>query len=190
MPDRPYELSVERDRPAAPRAVEPTPSPPPREPALLALQRTHGNRYVQRVVEAGAEGGDVSASLERRIDEARPAGRPLEPALRGSMESAFGADFGAVRVHDGPQGHGLSEAVSARAFTTGSDVFFANGQYSPGSRSGRELIAHELTHVLQQGAGVQAKLWVTPAGDAQEREADDIARAVVQRETALPGTEL
>jgi hypothetical protein len=186
MPDCRHELSVDRDRPVVQRSVEPTPSPVLREPALLQLQRTYGNRYVQRVVEAGAQGGDVSTSLERRIDDARPAGSPLEPGLRGSMESAFGADFAAVRVHSGPEAHDLNEAVSARAFTTGSDVFFANGQYSPGSQSGRELIAHELTHVVQQGGGLQAKLWVSPAGDAQEREADDVARAVVQRESAQP----
>ena len=77
------------------------------------------------------------------------AGRPLPGALRGALESALGADFSAVRVHEGPQ----AAAVGAVAFAAGSQLVFAPGRYQPGSASGRRLIAHELAHVVQQRAG-------------------------------------
>ena len=63
-----------------------------------------------------------------------------------------------MRVHSNPQSHQLSQAIQAKAFTTGQDVFFNRGQYQPSSHQGQELIAHELTHVVQQkGAAVQRK---------------------------------
>jgi hypothetical protein len=72
------------------------------------------------------------------------------------MEPVFGADFSQVRVHTDTQANTLNRTLSARAFTTGRDIFFRQGEYRPGSSTGQELIAHELTHVVQQGgAGVQ-----------------------------------
>lgn len=66
------------------------------------------------------------------------------------MEHAFGADLGGVRVHSGEGAHALNRSLQAKAFTTGQDIFFREGEYSPGSSGGQELIAHELTHVMQQ----------------------------------------
>jgi hypothetical protein len=140
------------------------------EHALLRLQRTHGNRYVQRLVADG--------EVEQGIEGARGAGRPLDAGVRGRMETAFGANFSAVRVHTGAEAHGLSRALSARAFTTGTDVFFADGEYAPESSAGRGLIAHELTHVVQQAGGIRTRLVVGPAGDEYEEEAEEIARTV------------
>ena len=77
----------------------------------------------------------------------------------------------------------LNRQLNARAFTTGKDVFFRHGEYSPGASSGRELLAHELTHVVQQnGDGIQRKMTVSQPGDAHELEADQMARAVMQQE--------
>jgi hypothetical protein len=67
------------------------------------------------------------------------------------MEDAFGADFSGVKVHSDAQSDSLNQSLQATAFTTGSDVFFAKGQYKPTSPAGQELLAHELTHVVQQG---------------------------------------
>ena len=181
MHERAHLPSARRSEAVAARVSPPAPAP--QVQALLALQRSCGNRHVQRVAAAYREGGTAPASLERHIDAARSGGRPLEPGLRERMESAFATDLGAVRVHTGNGADELNRAVSARAFTTGSDVFFANGEYSPGSAAGRELIAHELTHVLQQSGGLQAKLHVTAPGGADEREADAVAREIVRRES-------
>ncbi len=95
----------------------------------------------------------------------------------------MGADFSGVRVHTGGQADTLNRNLSARAFTTGQDIFFKQGEYSPGSSGGRELLAHELTHVVQQnGDSVQTKLTVGAPGDRYEQEADSVARAVMQQE--------
>ena len=107
-------------------------------------------RAPERSPTVGLAGGPVSASVESRINSARGGGHPLEDGIRSKMESGFGADFSGVRVHTDSLSHTLSQAVQARAFTTGQDVFFRNGAYQPGSSGGQELLAHELTHVVQQ----------------------------------------
>jgi hypothetical protein len=156
--------------------------------SLLWLQRQYGNRYVGQVLRrAGAVEGDGSDmdAIERSIDQARGGGQGMDHGTRVQMESAFGADFSGVRIHTDARADGLSQSLSARAFTTGRDVFFRQGEYSPGSSSGRELLAHELTHVVQQnGDGIQRKMTVSEPGDAHEVEADQMARAVMQQEHA------
>ncbi|MGI0494418.1 DUF4157 domain-containing protein [Alkalinema pantanalense CENA528] len=90
------------------------------------------------------------ANLEQAIDQARPHGEPLAVPVRRSMEQAFGADFRQVRVHADAESEQLNRSIQAQAFTTGTDIFFRSGAYQPQSRSGQRLIAHELTHVMQQ----------------------------------------
>jgi hypothetical protein len=103
------------------------------------------------------------------------------------MEPAFGVDFGGVRVHTDTQADTLNRALSARAFTAGRDIFFRQGEYNPGSSSGRELLAHELTHVAQRGGhAVQGKLSVSQPGDAFEREADHVAQEIAQEQWGHP----
>jgi hypothetical protein len=154
--------------------------------SLLQLQKQYGNRYVDRVLaiaRQGTEHSDVSTDVERAIDQRRGGGQPLDSGVRRQMEPAFGADFGGVRVHTDSQADTLNRALSARAFTTGQDIFFRESAYQPGSSAGRELLAHELTHVVQQnGEGLRPKLTVSQPGDQHEVEADAMARAVMQRE--------
>ncbi len=161
-------------------AIEPAPE------ALQRLQRQYGNRFVQRVVDLSRRGegeASVGPEIEQSIQSARGGGQALDSGARGKMEPAFGADFGGVRVHADGQADTLNRALSARAFTTGQDIFFKQGEYSPGSSSGRELLAHELTHVVQQnGSQVQTKLSLGVPGDRYEQEADGVARAVMQQE--------
>jgi hypothetical protein len=104
----------------------------------------------------GLADGPVDGGTEQSIQKARDGGHALEPKVRGSMESAFRAEFGSVRVHTDSQADTLNRSLNARAFTTGSDLFFKRGAYNPGSSDGQKLIAHELTHVVQQG-GSSAK---------------------------------
>ena len=96
-------------------------------------------------------GGKVSSDLESEINRARGGGQVLAPEMRLKMGEAMGADFSGVRVHTDGRADTLNCSVGARAFTTGQDLFFKKGEYNPGSRDGQELIAHELTHVVQQG---------------------------------------
>jgi hypothetical protein len=98
-------------------------------------------------------GGEASTDLDTAINSARGGGQPLEAGLQRSMGQAMGADFSGVRVHTDAQSDQLNQSIQAKAFTTGQDVFFRSGAYDPGSRGGQELLAHELTHVVQQSGG-------------------------------------
>ncbi len=106
--------------------------------------------------------GDMSGSfevgdeVESGIQSARGGGEALPDTVRGPMESAFGADFSGVRVHTDARSDSLNRSVGAKAFTQGSDIFFKSGAFQPGSEDGNRLLAHELTHTIQQGA-VQQK---------------------------------
>jgi hypothetical protein len=163
--------------------------------SLLRLQRQYGNRYVQRVVSL-ARGSDtdteVAPGVEPAIERARGGGQALDSGVRRQMESAFGADFGGVRVHADSEAHALNESLNALAFATGRDIFFRRDTYDPGSKAGKELLAHELTHVVQQSGGaIQTKLDVSEPGDRSEQEADLVAKQVVAKlergDSAAPG---
>ena len=93
----------------------------------------------------------VSDALEQSIGQLSGRGSPLPHSVRSFMEPRFNADFGAVRVHTDAHAHGLARAVNAQAFTVGNDVVFGAGHYSPHTDGGKRLLAHELTHVVQQG---------------------------------------
>ncbi len=101
----------------------------------------------------GVAVGEASTDLESSINRARGSGQPLDTGLQQSMGQAMGADFRGVRVHTDSKSDQLNQSIQAKAFTTGQDMFFRQGEYNPGSRGGQELIAHELTHVVQQGGG-------------------------------------
>ncbi len=80
----------------------------------------------------------------------RSSGQPLNPATRSFFEPRLGYDLNRVRIHTGPESVRAAQAVNAQAFTLGSDIVFDQGQYRPESGSGRQLLAHELVHVMQQ----------------------------------------
>ena len=99
---------------------------------------------------AGAGPGEAPAIVHEVLSSP---GRPLDPATRADMEHGLGRDLGGVRVHTGDRAAASSRAVGARAYTVGADIVFDRGRYAPRSPEGRRLLAHELAHVAQQGAG-------------------------------------
>jgi hypothetical protein len=109
-------------------------------------------RRANGTAEVGLDGGDVSSEVNSRIQRARGSGSAMDDSTRGSMETAFGADFGGVRIHTGSESTQLNRSMGAKAFTVGNDVFFSGSSYDPKSKSGQHLLAHELTHTVQQGA--------------------------------------
>lgn len=113
---------------------------------------------VQRAADGSAV-PEVSPEVERAVDRQAGGGQPLPAELRSFYEPRFGADLGNVRLHTDTEAAAAAKDLKAEAFTRGSDVYFAAGRYQPQSDRGRHLIAHELTHTLQQsGAGpVQTK---------------------------------
>ena len=105
-----------------------------------------------------SNGGEVQADVESGIEQARGGGNSLDDNVRAPLENAFGADFSGVRVHTDSNSDALNQSVQAKAFTTGQDIFFRDGAYDPASSGGKELLAHELTHVMQQnGPDVQRR---------------------------------
>ena len=112
------------------------------------IQRKQLPVMVQRREAIG--GGEASTDLESGINRSRGGGQPLDKGLQKSMGQAMGADFSGVKVHTDTTADKLSQSIQAKAFTTGQDVFFKQGSYNPNSKDGQELIAHELTHVVQQ----------------------------------------
>lgn len=93
----------------------------------------------------------ATPALESAIQQSRGSGQSLSESTRQPMEQAFGADFSSVRVHTDAQADQLNHSIQARAFTTGQDIYFRQGEHSPGTQAGQALLAHELTHVVQQG---------------------------------------
>lgn len=109
---------------------------------------------LQRKAEVGAEGGPVDAETETLISRASTGGTPLAGETRSNFESAFGgADFSDVRLHSGPGATELNDRLSAKAFTVGRDVFFRDGLPNLSTPDGQGLLAHELTHTVQQSGG-------------------------------------
>lgn len=96
---------------------------------------------------------EAGASLESRLAAHRGGGQPLPDDLRSELEPKFGSDFSAVRVHTGPESVQMNRELGAQAFTHGTDIYFGEGKYAPGSLEGKKLLAHELTHVVQQTGG-------------------------------------
>ncbi len=113
--------------------------------------------------------GRAHPEVESAIAAGRGTGSPLD--ARGLKPEVRG-EFADVRVHADGQADALARSVSARAFTTGSDVWFASGEYKPGTGEGDRLLAHELAHVVQQrGAPASGPLMVSQPGDALETQA-------------------
>jgi hypothetical protein len=164
-----------------------------------AMQRTVGNRVVQRSLEAAQAGGQkpsgvlrpgqvwdgrVSAALQRNAP-----GRPLAPSVRLAMEEQFDEDLSGVRVHTDAQARQAARQLGADAYTVGQDIFFAGGKYDPTSYQGRRLLLHELAHAIQQGREIrpaQVAVAVGRPGDRYEQEADRVAEQVARAGILIP----
>ena len=141
--------------------------PPRRSAASPRMQRAPG----EVVAEVGAEGGALSAGTESAIESARSGGSPIASGVRPAFEGAFdGADFSGVRLHVGPAAAQPNRQVDARTFTIGQDIFFRDGSPDLASDGGRQLLAHELTHTIQQsGPSVGRKVTAPDAGAPHPR---------------------
>ena len=112
----------------------------------------------------------VSSSLQNHITALQGGGQPLPDSERAFFEPRFGVDFSQVRIHADSQAAEVSREVNAHAFTLGQDIVFGSGQYQPTTSEGRRLLAHELTHMLQQHGGglrVQRKPVTTPSTETK-----------------------
>ena len=159
---------------------------------VLDLHRSYGNSFVSQLLggapiqrACGCGSGCCSSPADKVgdvVQRAPLAGSPLPSSTRAAMESSFGTNFGGVRVHTGPQATGLAGGLGARAFTTGQNIYFGEGQYNPGTSAGQGLLAHELAHVVQQRSGRAPTAGIDTPGDPYEREAEAAAAAVLAGE--------
>jgi hypothetical protein len=108
---------------------------------------------VQR--KSGDGTSSVGAGTQTAIQGKTSGGQPMSAETSSFMGSRFGADFSNVRIHNDPEAAGLSNQLSARAFTYQNHIFFSRDQYQPGTSEGKQLLAHELTHTIQQGHAEQ-----------------------------------
>ena len=121
----------------------------------------------------------IAHELTHVVQQGRGGGHPLSPEVRGPMEARFGHDFGAVRVHTDGAAAAATSRLDAKALAIGHHLAFAPGQFAPDSLAGRQLLAHELTHVVQAGRGPSPGRFVSKPGDPAEREATDLGAAAL-----------
>lgn len=113
-------------------------------------------KSIQRLSSSG--GGDGAAAPADVQQTLSRSGQPLETGLRQDMEQRFGQDFGDVRVHEDATAARSAETIGAQAYTAGHHIVFGSGQYAPQSSAGKHLLAHELTHVVQQAGGAAQRV--------------------------------
>jgi hypothetical protein len=149
----------------------------------------HEETMVQRKAEPLAETQPASTSSVREV--LHDSGRPLDRRTRGYMESRFGVDFGNVRIHTGDRAEQSARNLNARAYTVGSDVVFSSGKYAPETSSGRKLLAHELTHVVQQSPGAARKAAGVSASPRRvQRSEGSFTDRMLAKVRSLPGYDL
>lgn len=104
------------------------------------------------------KGGEASTHVENQINSSKGNGASMDGETKNFMETRFGTDFSDVKIHTGSQAVQMSRELNAQAFTVGNDIYFNEGKYSPNSESGKHLLAHELTHTVQQTGGIRRKI--------------------------------
>jgi hypothetical protein len=118
----------------------------------IFAQRKSGPAKIQRQAEGLPQ---VASNVAADLQNSMASGSPLPFSVRRFMEPRFKADFSDVKIHTGDKAAGLNRQFSAQAFTVGNQIFFGKDRFRPETQEGKELIAHELTHTIQQGAAVQ-----------------------------------
>jgi Domain of unknown function (DUF4157) len=129
----------------------------------------------------------INQASPRVHEVLRSSGHPLGASVRAAFEPQFGRSFGDVQIHTDAMAQESAGALNAKAYVVGRHIVFGSGQYQPGTSAGNHLLAHELTHVVQQShasPSLQGKLEIGSADSASEREADSIADRVVAGQSA------
>ena len=155
--------------------------------AVMHLQKTAGNASVSAALE------EQEPSLVKDV-VGSGGGTALDRGTRGFMESRLGADFSDVRIHTDAKASESARSVQAHAYTVGSDVVFQSGQYAPESDSGKRMLAHELSHVVQQRSGPVAGtpapggIKISHPSDTFEQAAESSADRAMSSQSPAPQT--
>jgi hypothetical protein len=153
------------------------------EADAVAQQVTTPNATMNRQPSAASgtigDGLMVGGEFEQRLAQRQGQGQALTAEVQRELEPKFGAEFNAVRVHTDDEAADMTSSVQAQAFTHGNDIYMGAGQYQPDTGAGKQLLAHELTHTIQQTGGVQHKAAPTPMiqrKNLSQEEQDDIRK--------------
>jgi Domain of unknown function (DUF4157) len=171
---------------------------------LRQLQRSYGNSYVGSVIQRKADGNGTCTECEKKEKEIQRkgegevsavpdgfeaamqrsgAGHPLDEGTRSFMESRFGEDFSEVKIHTDSAAAEASKLIQAQAFTSERDIYFGSGRSQLQTHDGQKLLAHELTHVVQQRNGATSQNMAKPVVgspvDTLEQEAETVANQVM-----------
>ncbi len=119
-------------------------------------QAKDDEKQIQKSAAADASPNDNS-NLESNLNSSKGGGSPLSGKVKTEMESGIGADFSNVRIHNDSNAVQMNKQLGAQAFATGNNIYFNEGKYNPNSKDGKHLLAHELTHTVQQGAAIRKK---------------------------------
>lgn len=152
------------------------------------VEKMSNSMMQQHLSSQGAQADTLWMDTQKQVAQAaQSGGRPLPPEVRAEMEARFGVDFSDVRIHTDGSAQQAAKAVQARAYTVGNEIWFGRGEWSPESQGTLSLLAHELSHVLQNRAGMAAVggeqvdgVWVSSPNDAREQAAEATAQAVMQ----------
>lgn len=190
MLERDPEAIPHRPAPARAKDTDGESAPSSIHAQLMRLQRTIGNAGVATLLQRNTEAEEEVSPVKELMNGG--GGRALDEPTRSFMESRLGADFGDVRVHTGAKATEAARSVQAHAYTVGSDLVFQDGQFNPSSTDGRKMLAHELTHVVQQRSGpvdgtpAPGGISISDPSDRFERAAEASAERVVSGEKASP----
>lgn len=188
--DDPYEKEADKVAETVMRMPASAPPPPPADD-----EQSNDNNDSIPTVQRQADplgGTEVNPELESRVSGLNGKGSPLPDQDREFFESRMGADFSGVRVHTNSGAAQLSQDLNARAFTVGGDIAFGEGEYQPGSTDGRKLLAHELTHTVQQGSSAKRKVQreeteeELQAKSIQREEDEELQTKSIQRQEEAP----
>ncbi|MBN1480883.1 DUF4157 domain-containing protein [candidate division KSB1 bacterium] len=125
------------------------------------------------VMTKGESSGSPSSNFESTLNATKAGGAPLPHETRSYMEPRFGSDFGGVKVHTDATAAQMNQDLKSQAFTHGSHIYFAEGKYNPGTSTGKNLIAHELTHTIQQTGGISRTIQRSNGGTQTQSTAGD-----------------
>jgi Domain of unknown function (DUF4157) len=181
-PEDPHEQEADRVADQIMRMQEPEVSEQPDHPNIHRVcdecakdVQRQAEDEEEDVVQSKRESGgglEVPGDWETRIEGLRGGGQPLPETVRGFFEPRFGYDFSQVRTHTDSSAAETTRALQARAYTVGMNIAFGAGEYTPGTPEGQHLLAHELTHVVQQRQGAFPKLQRQPLADYKDKKAE------------------
>ena len=150
-----------------------------------SIQREELPEKELQMKQSSSNAQTATPALESQLSRSKGGGSQLSDDVRSFMEPRFGADFSQVRVHTDSESVQMNRELNAQAFAHGRDIYFGAGKYNPGSGDGKRLLAHELTHVVQQTGGVQRQPVLSIAQDNQAKQHITSSQLVLKKSSEL-----